>query len=320
MPLILAIEPDRRQASRINALARHSLNVEMIVTESAERALAAISKRVPDLILTSRLLSPKDESLLDVRLRELDAAGSKVQTLMIPMLASGKDGGKKAGLLNKFRRISDGDMSDGCDPAVFAEQIAEYLDRSAADRAHNRPIDDEVTHEKTSVIETGPEAPAGLMVAPPMEPPDSDGAAVEDDPVPPSNGDENGQSSVALAPVARESWHEQPLDPVESTSTADAAATPVVAENPDALVSEFADADLWMPLPANQGGWPQLEGPAIKASVTPESDRASSARPRPPAPSTPAAKKPAFNEEWGTFDPTQCGFVALLEKLQEISE
>ena len=107
--------------------------------------------------------------------------GAKVQTLMIPMLASGKDGGKKAGLLNKFRRTSDGDMSDGCDPAVFAEQIAEYLDRSAAERAHNRPIDDEVTHEQTAVIETVAESPTALMVAPSIEPPDSDAAAVDDD-------------------------------------------------------------------------------------------------------------------------------------------
>ena len=112
------------------------------------------------------------------------------------------------------------------------------------------------------------------------------------------------------------------MDLAESTSTADAAVKPVAAEDPDALVSEFVDAGLWMPLPANQGGWPQLEGPAIKASVAHESDRASAARPRSatPTPSTPAAKKPAFNEEWGRFDPTQCGFVALLEKLQEVTE
>jgi CheY-like chemotaxis protein len=88
MPLILAIEPDRRQAARISSLAKERLNVELLVVDSAERALDALQERTPDLILTPHLLSPKDEAALDERLRELDAAGSQVQTLMIPVLAS----------------------------------------------------------------------------------------------------------------------------------------------------------------------------------------------------------------------------------------
>ena len=141
MPLILAIEPDRRQAARISTLARERLHVELVVVDSAERALKALSERVPDLILTSLLLSGKDEAALDERLRQLDAAGSHVQTLMIPMLAStGRRTTKKDGLLNRLRRAKDDEPASegGCDPAVFAAQIAEYLEKAAdehADRA-----------------------------------------------------------------------------------------------------------------------------------------------------------------------------------------
>jgi hypothetical protein len=85
MPLILAIEPDRRQASRVTALTRGSLNAQIVVADSTEHGVSALDGRVPDLILTSRLLSPKDEA----GLRELDHAGVPVPTLMIPVLAAG---------------------------------------------------------------------------------------------------------------------------------------------------------------------------------------------------------------------------------------
>ena len=75
MPLILAIEPDRRQAARLTALARNPLNAEIVVTDSAERAVAAISQRVPDLILTPKLLSSKDEAILDFSMRRARQAG-----------------------------------------------------------------------------------------------------------------------------------------------------------------------------------------------------------------------------------------------------
>ena len=136
MPLILAIEPDRRQAARITSLARERLDVELLVMDSAERALEALSERIPDLILTPQLLSPKDETALNERLRQLDAAGAKVQTLMIPVLAStGRRASRKDGLLNRLRRIKDEPATEGgCDPAVFAAQIAEYLQKAADER------------------------------------------------------------------------------------------------------------------------------------------------------------------------------------------
>jgi hypothetical protein len=136
MPLILAIEPDRRQASQLQAVVRGRLHAELVLADSAELALANLGSRIPDLILTSALLSPKDETALGERLRALDGAAAHVQTLTIPVLATGKsrlDGGR-GGVLSALR-LGRGHLSasQGCDPAVFAEQCRGYLERAAAE-------------------------------------------------------------------------------------------------------------------------------------------------------------------------------------------
>ena len=137
MSLILAIEPDRRQAARLSALARGPLHVELVIGDTTERAFQALGARVPDLVLTSLLLSPKDEAALAERLRELDAAGAHVQTLVIPVLGTGEGEAKRSGgLFGRLRRSSSSETAqNGCDPAVFGDQIAEYLERAAAERA-----------------------------------------------------------------------------------------------------------------------------------------------------------------------------------------
>src|SRR5688572_6504219 len=130
MPLILAIEPDRKQTSRLAALAKGPLRkVHLLIVDSAVRAIAELQERVPDLILTSPLLSPKDDAALTQRLRELDSAGIQVPTLTIPVLAPPTRRGlaHASGLLKRLAKGDDGDhAAGGCDPAVFAAQIIEY--------------------------------------------------------------------------------------------------------------------------------------------------------------------------------------------------
>jgi hypothetical protein len=65
MALILAIEPDRRQANHLTAMVRGRLRAELVLGDTAERALAALGDRVPDLVLTTTLLSPRDEAEAD---------------------------------------------------------------------------------------------------------------------------------------------------------------------------------------------------------------------------------------------------------------
>jgi hypothetical protein len=44
------------------------------------------------------------------------------------------------------------------------------------------------------------------------------------------------------------------------------------------------------------------------------------AAPQPPAPPTPAEPREPVQDEWGLFDPNRCGFAALVDKLNEVTD
>jgi len=134
MPIILAIEPDRRQAAHVSAIVRHRVGAELILADTTEAALDAIGSRVPDLVLVPALLSPQDDAALNAALRVI-AAAAHVRALTIPVFANGIESESRGGLLSRWMRGRSDASSDGCDPAVFADQIKEYLRESAAERA-----------------------------------------------------------------------------------------------------------------------------------------------------------------------------------------
>src|SRR5215472_2977731 len=88
MALILAIESDRRQVNHLTAMVRGRLRAELVLADTAEAALERLGDRVPDLVLTSALLSPKDEQALTDRLRRLNGVAAHVQMLTLPVLAA----------------------------------------------------------------------------------------------------------------------------------------------------------------------------------------------------------------------------------------
>ncbi|HET9270666.1 MAG TPA: hypothetical protein VFO31_20955 [Vicinamibacterales bacterium] len=127
MPLILAIEPDKRQGSQLAAVVK-GLHAELVHRANATDALSALQGRVPDLVLTTSLISPKDDSALAAHLRELGAAAAHVQTVTIPLLGTAAPQRAKGGMLAALRRQkAEAPMTDGCEPSVFAEQVRQYL-------------------------------------------------------------------------------------------------------------------------------------------------------------------------------------------------
>src|SRR4249919_2647597 len=134
MSLILAIEPDRRQVAHLISIVRHVQGAELILADTTERALESIGNSVPDLILVPALLSPSDDAALAAALRVI-ATAAHVQMLTIPTFAAPKPQPKK-GVLSAFRRkpATEAPM-EGCDPKVFAEEIASYLERANEERA-----------------------------------------------------------------------------------------------------------------------------------------------------------------------------------------
>jgi hypothetical protein len=263
LPLVLALESDLTQATRIAALAPSCIDAEIVIVDSLDAALEMLASAAPDLILTPLLISPDDDAALGARLRALDSQGVHLQRLVTPSLGSGDAQppvpGKKGGLLNRIRNPKRAKAAaDGCDPSVFAAQVNECLARVAAER-HDRQS--AFREEAPPVLETG---------------------ANEDEP------------SVITPP-----------GPDELHATRDGIGEHAMATIEDAL--------------------PQRSGPAARAKrpKPQRSDQRSGSAPQPPSLSLAKRPTPAvrpMQDEWGLYDPEQCGFSALLERLQQLAD
>jgi hypothetical protein len=134
LPLVLAIEPDLRQAAIVKRIVRENVLAEIAVVDSRDAAIEAIKTAMPDVILLSALLSPRDEDDLIAHMRTLEGA-AHLQTHTIPQLASslGPRESGRGGLLSAFRRKKEPEHSpSGCDPDLYAEEIRLFLQQAAA--------------------------------------------------------------------------------------------------------------------------------------------------------------------------------------------
>jgi CheY-like chemotaxis protein len=125
MSLVLAIERDAAQAEILRDVLRGRMGAELVVVTSRTAAIAAIKKQVPDLILVTALLSPRDEEALVAHLRSMENA-THLQTLTIPQFSKPEAASKKGGFFSRKKAPA----ASGCDPAVFADEVATYLARA----------------------------------------------------------------------------------------------------------------------------------------------------------------------------------------------
>lgn len=133
LPLVLAIEPDLRQAAIVKRVVKERVQAEILVVDSRDAAIEAIRTAMPDVLLVSALLSPRDEDDLMAHLRTLEGA-AHLQTHTIPQLASalgrGEDDGG-GGLFSAFRRRKSSNSAPaGCDPDLFANEIRVFVQRA----------------------------------------------------------------------------------------------------------------------------------------------------------------------------------------------
>jgi hypothetical protein len=170
MPLILAIEPDKRQSTQLANLVK-GLQAELVQRGNAADGLDALQGRVPDLVLTTSLISPRDDSALAAHLRQLGAAAAHVQTVTIPLLGTAAPMRARSGMLAALRREKpQAPMTDGCAPDVFAEQIRQYLATAheqkvtAATRSVVAPEADVAVEEAAQPVETIAELEAAPLV------------------------------------------------------------------------------------------------------------------------------------------------------------
>ena len=147
MQLILAIVADQQQAAQLAALIDGRLPVDLVQAAEVGEGLLALDERIPDLILTSPLMSPFDDGVLDEYLRDLGPAGAHVQTLRIPVLSQAPKKAPRLGFSLRRRAKPEPTTPVGCEPKVFADEIAQYLARAAEEKQHAS------TNEGAPVIE-----------------------------------------------------------------------------------------------------------------------------------------------------------------------
>jgi hypothetical protein len=321
MSIILAIEPDRRRATQLTAMARAHLRAELLVAPTAAQAVEALDGRVPDVLLTAPLLPSHEEAAMAEHLRQLGPAATHVQTLTIPLLAGGAE--RDRPVLSAFRRDKSGrnrnrTEPEGCDPAVFADQITEYLreaqERRDAPAPLPRPapaaVADVGQGSRLATTKSGKSERLARLLA----------AAVEETP--------DDFQEFLLPPAPAPSVVPPADEPVSTLFLTDMPATSEVA--PDIKLSRssnsFASANIpafepdtalfddtkgklvTFTLDEEEGKIPDFEPPLkVAASITAPRTRRRARRAQP------------AQDEWGFFDPSQCGFPALIAKLDEIA-
>src|SRR5262245_23730776 len=82
---ILLVHPDATQAGLLRRASADRLGVTMEVAETKEDAVCAITREVPDLVLISALLGPRDEETILTHLRAFDDK-SRPRIVLVPHL------------------------------------------------------------------------------------------------------------------------------------------------------------------------------------------------------------------------------------------
>jgi hypothetical protein len=277
MALILVIESDRRQTSKLTMLARGQLRADLLIVENVTQALATLDECDPDLILLSAAISGRDQLALGDRLLELEEQGVRIQTLNMPTLGLA---GQRARVPQKSAPgrapVSRGRpaQTDSMDPVVFGIQVSTLLDRIAAERAASGTV---VRRHQPAVVVVEEEEPEGIEAAPSIETPASEE-------IPDS--------------TSRNDW------------------------------SDLLDAMRREIEVAQSSAQPQSTGPESNSRTVEHNAPATSPETPEPAPAPVAASAPArkkkvrrvpAQDEFGFFDPKQCGLSALFAKLDTIS-
>ena len=125
MSTVLVVKPDDTQADVLRRIFERRVGAELVMVQSTIEAVDEIAARLPDLILLSPRLPPRDEDVLIKHLRTLEGA-SHLQTITLPQFrtADAPAPAKKGGL---FGKKSKAQAPVGCDPMVFAEDVVTHL-------------------------------------------------------------------------------------------------------------------------------------------------------------------------------------------------
>jgi hypothetical protein len=349
MQLILAIDSDPRRSEQLASVVRARLKVDLVQSTSAGEGLHVLKDRIPDLILTSPLLSPFDDGVLDEYLRDLGAAGAHVQTVRIPILtgtATKKGLTDRLFVLSRAKPTSPA-MPDGCDPTVFADEISVYLARAASARqsvahlaqalsAHQddappRPAATTPVAHSTVISEMSEAIIEEFAHVVDL----SDVQVTEPRYVQPAGPLHDIVSTPTYVVEESDSWQVDEPAHVEATESLQfdqtvSRAAPIVDPMPEAEqmpepARKGTSATFEAALAAIRAAWVKPEVPLTILSPPPE---AAAPRATAPGKTRPENRRREMEtseqrpkqDEWGIFDPDQCGFSAVVDKLDKVAE
>lgn len=329
MSLILVVEPDSRHAAQLASMAHAHLQAEIVMADSADRAVTALANRIPDVVLTGPLLRSRDEAALAEHLRGLGPAAAHVQTLTVPILSPAAPKPAR-GIRGRFRRErAQEPLSDGCDPAVFADQIKQYLRRARQARcetetqptptvvvleSEGEDVDlTELLNELSEPDVVPAPSPLSRLFEPAFYP-------LSFDAHPPiAAGPEMFPADIVVPPTFRdpglgirdsiESRVPNPESRMPVTLPAVVAPRARPGDAPPANIQQI------FTLPAANGAQVQA---SVNVAVAVQVHVAATAS-APPASKRRSHTPKPVQDEWGFFDPDQCGFQALIARLDTIA-
>jgi hypothetical protein len=135
---ILAVEPDPDRGSALKRFVGERVAADVVVAATSEAAISEISEQLPDVILTSALITPGDDAQLTSHLRRLDGARD-VPVLTIPPLVNIEESFSQDHPMRRFLKQSKPQPWPAYDLAAVGDRIEEALNRAESARAAKRP-------------------------------------------------------------------------------------------------------------------------------------------------------------------------------------
>jgi DNA-binding response OmpR family regulator len=160
---ILALENDRVRGSRLTDLLRKHLDVDVVVAQTGDEAIEAMSTP-PDVVLVSALLSPKDEAQLVAHLNETNR-GADLPLLTMPPIVEQAAEDTRAWRVSFFGRQPKAPRPL-FDPDAIVSRVREALEQAQSVRLAARRREREsrvIVDAQTAVIEPSLETALALV-------------------------------------------------------------------------------------------------------------------------------------------------------------
>ena len=151
MTRILAIEPNPERGALLRRLVRDAVRADVTLVTSTKTAIVSMDAHRPDLILTSSLLTPKDDRDLIAHLRQTPSLRD-LQVLTIPPVAEPQEV-PSPGLFARLRRRRSTPPTPAYDFSAVALRIEEAIALSTIAAQNEK-------HDRQPVIIDAPVAPA----------------------------------------------------------------------------------------------------------------------------------------------------------------